>query len=341
MKHRKTIDFRFRTSLLLPVLLSVLLCTVIFSFGVGRYPISAGDILRYLFLNEYTDENIPALMMHVRTPRILGAILVGGALAVSGAAYQGLFRNPMVSPDILGVSSGAGFGAALGILLSFGMAGIQASAFAAGLIAVCVSLSIGKMVRHYDKILMLVLSGMVVGALFGSLLSIMKYMADSESKLPDIVFWLMGSLSEITMKEVRVISPIVLLALIPLFLSSWKLNILSFGEEEAETLGLNTRRLRIVIICCASLLTASVVSVSGLIGWAGLIIPHFTRFVVGPNHRTLLPASFLTGATFMLLVDDLSRSISSLEIPLGVITSLIGAPLFVLILKTGDKNRTP
>jgi iron complex transport system permease protein len=315
-----------------------LLCAAIFSFGVGRYAISTGALLRYIFLNEYADENIPLLVSAVRMPRIFGAILAGGALATSGAAYQGLFRNPLVSPDILGVSAGAGFGAALAIVLSLGIAGIQLGAFAAGLASVCISLIVSRTMKGYDKTLALVLSGMIVGSLFGALLSLMKYMADSESKLPGITFWLMGSLSEIGMREVKVVAPIALAALIPLLLCSWKLNILSFGDEEAAALGLNTKRLRITVVCCASLLTASVVSVTGLIGWVGLIIPHFTRFVVGPNHSVLLPASFLTGGTFMLLVDDLARSVSTLEIPLGIITALIGAPLFFILLKATSKR---
>jgi iron complex transport system permease protein len=311
----------------------ILFATAVCSFAVGRYSLSVEDILRYIFLNQYADENIPILIMQVRMPRIIGAILAGGALAVSGAAYQGLFRNPMVSPEILGVSSGAGFGAAMAIVLSMGVVGIQTMAFTTGLLAVAVSLFISRLMAGYDKILMLVLSGMIVGALFSALLSLMKYVADSDSKLPDITFWLMGSLSALTVKELKIISPIIACALIPMLLSAWKLNILSCGDEEAQTLGLNTRRLRILIICSASLLTASVVAVTGLIGWVGLIIPHFTRFVVGPDHRVLLPASFMTGATFMLLVDDLSRSASTLEIPLGVITAMIGAPLFFIVLK--------
>jgi iron complex transport system permease protein len=211
-------------------------------------------------------------------------------------------------------------------------------AFLTGLLAVGISLFLSRMMANYDKILVLVLSGMIVGSLFSALLSLMKYVADSESKLPDITFWLMGSLSALTMKELKIIFPVVLCALVPMLLSSWKLNILSCGDEEARTLGLNTRRLRILIICSASLLTASVVSVTGLIGWVGLIIPHFTRFVVGPDHKVLLPASFLTGAAFMLLVDDLSRSVSTLEIPLGIITAMIGAPLFFIVLKVTSKR---
>jgi iron complex transport system permease protein len=321
------------------ILLFVLAIIMIVSFTVGRYSIPVNDLLRYLFSGEYADKNLPVLVMHVRLPRILMAALAGGALSVSGVVYQGLFRNPMVSPDILGVSAGAGLGAAVAILLSAGLVILQVSAFVAGLLAVFMSLSVSRLLGlNHDRILMLVLSGMIVSALFSALIMLMKYLADSESKLPEITFWLMGSFTNVTLYEIKYILPIVLLALIPLLLNAWKLNILSFGDEEARTLGIDTLRLRFTCIVCASLLTASVVSVAGIVGWAGLIIPHFTRFIVGPNHRLLIPASFLTGASFLLLVDDLSRTASSLEIPLGVITSLIGAPLFFLVLRMTRKK---
>jgi iron complex transport system permease protein len=185
---------------------------------------------------------------------------------------------------------------------------------------------------------MLVLSGMIVGALFHALIMLTKYIADSEAKLPEITFWLMGSFTNITMNEIKYILPVVLLGVIPLWLNAWQLNTLSFGDEEARALGVDTRLLRVVIIACASLLTAAVVSAAGVVGWVGLIIPHFARFVVGPDHRLLIPAAFLIGATFMLLVDDLARTVSSLEIPLGVITSIIGAPLFFLVLRVTRKK---
>lgn len=325
--------------LVLGVLAIVLTVVVVFSFTVGRYSIPAGELLRYLFTGEYTDENLPILIMQIRLPRILIAVLAGGALSVSGAAYQGLFRNPMVSPDILGVSTGAGFGAALAILFSAGLLGIQLSAFATGLLAVFISLTISKIIAmNHDRILLLVLSGMIVSAMFNALIMLMKYIADSESKLPEITFWLMGSLTNVTMHEIKYILPVILLSLIPLWLNAWKLNILSFGDEEAKALGVDTGRVRLIIIGCASLLTASVVAVTGIIGWIGLIIPHFSRFIAGPDHRWLLPASFLAGAAFLLLVDDISRSVSTLEIPLGVITSLVGAPMFLLVLKMKGKN---
>jgi iron complex transport system permease protein len=328
-----------RSLLLLAILLIILLTTTLISFAVGRYPIAVADMLRYLFAGGQIDENIPLLIEQVRTPRILGAIFAGGALSAAGVVYQGLFRNPMVSPDILGVSSGAGFGATLAILFSAGLVAIQLSAFGMGLLAVFLTLLVSRIMTNvHDKILMMVLSGMIVGALFGALISLMKYMADSESRLPDIVFWLMGSLSEITMKEIKIVAPVILIALLPLQLISWKLNVLSFGEGEARALGVNTKSLRLVVIACASLLTASVIAISGLIGWVGLIIPHLSRFIIGPDHRLLLPASFFTGAIFLLWIDNLSRSATSLEIPLGILTSMIGAPLFFIVLKISSKR---
>jgi iron complex transport system permease protein len=317
----------------------ILVAIAAISFTVGRYSIPAADLLRYLLTGEYVDERLPILVLHIRLPRILMAILAGGALSVSGVVYQGLFRNPVVSPDVLGVSAGAGFGAALAIVFSAGLVAVQLSAFAVGLSAVLISLSVGRLLgMNHDRILMLVLSGMIVGALFNALIMMMKYISDSESKLPEITFWLMGSLTDVTMHEVKYVLPILLLSLTPLLLNAWKLNVLSFGEEEARTLGVNARRLRFTCVACASLLTASVVSVAGVIGWVGLIIPHFSRFIVGADHRLLLPASFIIGASFLLLVDDLSRTVSTLEIPLGVITSFVGAPMFFVVLRiTGKK----
>lgn len=317
----------------------LLLASVLFSACLGRYPLSVSDLFTYLFTGRSMDSSLPTVLLNVRLPRILGALLVGGVLAIAGTAYQGLFRNPMVSPDILGVSSGAGFGASLAIMLSFSLIGIQLMAFFFGLAAVLLALFVSRIIgKNHDKILMLVLSGMVTAAIFNALISLMKYFADSDTKLPDITFWLMGSLASITMDEIKIVLPIVLIGILPLILLSWKMNVLSLGDEEAKALGINTGRLRIIVICCASLITASVVCISGLIGWIGLIIPHFARSLVGPNHRFLLPASFLSGSIFMLLIDDVARSATSLEIPLGILISLIGAPLFLVFLSKSTKK---
>lgn len=317
----------------------LLVVSVLLSACLGRYPLSVSDLLTYLFTGRSVDSSLPTVLLNVRLPRIIGALIVGAVLAIAGTAYQGLFRNPMVSPDILGVSSGAGFGASLAITLSLPLIGVQLMAFFFGLLAVLLALLVSRVIgKNHDKILMLVLSGMVTGAIFNALISLMKYIADSDSKLPDITFWLMGSLAGISFDEIKVVLPLVVAGIIPMLLLGWKLNVLSFGDEEAKALGVNTGRLRIVVICCASLITASVVCIAGLIGWIGLIVPHFARFLVGPNHKYLLPASCLSGSIFMLLVDDVARSATTLEIPLGILISLIGAPLFLVFLSRSTKK---
>lgn len=329
-----------RRSFLFIGLCFFLVATILFSLCLGRYPLKIADLLGFVFTGKCDDPLLPTVLFNVRLPRIIGAVMVGGALSVAGAAYQGLFRNPMVSPDILGVSSGAGFGASIAIMLSLGVIGIQVMAFAGGVSAVVIALAVSRMIgKNHEKILMLVLSGMVTAAIFNALVSLMKYLADSDSKLPDITFWLMGTLSRITMDEVKVILPVVAAGLVPIVMLGWQLNILSCGEDEAKALGINTGRVRLVIIASASLITASVVCVVGLIGWIGLIIPHFARFLVGPNHKVLLPAAFLTGSIFILCVDNVARSASSLEIPIGILISIIGAPLFLLFLKKSS-NKT-
>ena len=327
-----------KNCLIISGLILLLIFSVLISLSIGRYVISLQDILNFSFGGYVSDPTVSTLLLDIRLPRILGAIFVGGALSVSGAAYQGLFRNPVVSPDILGVSQGSGFGAALAILLSFGMLGIQLSAFVMGIFSVCLSLSISRITgKRRDRMLMLVLSGIIVGSLFGALISFLKYIADSEYKLPDITFWLMGSLTNITVHELKFVIPIVVTFSVLLFLFSWQMNVLSFGEEEAQSMGINIGVLRLVVIVCSTFLTAAAVSVTGLIGWVGLIIPHVTRFLTGPNYKFLFPASFLLGATFLLCVDDLARTVSSLEIPLGIITSIIGAPVFFMVLSMKKK----
>jgi iron complex transport system permease protein len=319
--------------------LLVLAALVLVSLGIGRYSISVSAILNYLFTDQPYDPNLPIVLVNIRLPRIVGAIAVGGALSISGAAYQGMFRNPMVSPDILGVTSGAGFGAALGILLSVPVLVIQTFSFLGGIGAVLIAVSISKWIgKAHDRILVLVLSGMVISSLFGAMLSLLKYVADPDEKLPAITYWLMGSLASIRMDDLKVVIPIILAGAVPLILVSWRINVLSFGEDEARSLGLNTGRLRVVIIVCASLITACIISVSGIVGWVGLIIPHLTRMLVGADHKILLPSSFLLGSIFLLIVDTVARTLASIEIPLGILTSVIGAPLFIYFLKKSTQK---
>lgn len=313
---------------------AMLVMAVLVSFSIGRYPVTPADALSFLASGQTLDPHLQTVLFRIRLPRIIAAIVAGGALALAGAAYQGMFRNPMVSPDILGVSSGAGFGAALAILLALPVAGVQASAFAGGLIAVVLAVSISHTVgKAHNSTLVLVLAGIIISALFSALVSLIKYTADPESRLPAITFWLMGSLADIRMQELPAVLILVLAGSLPVILSGWKLNLLSFGEEEAKTLGIHTTRLRMLVITAATLITASVIALCGLVGWIGLVVPHIARMLGGPDHRLQLPLSFLLGSSTLLLFDTIARTISASEIPIGIITALTGAPFFIVILK--------
>jgi iron complex transport system permease protein len=237
-----------------------------------------------------------------------------------------------VSPDILGASTGAGFGAVFALIMSWSPIFVQLSAFIFGMLSVVLVYQISRLMRQSDPVLTLVLTGLLIGTIFSSLISVMKYIADPYDKLPSITYWLMGSLSTISMSDVKFAVLPVLFGLLPLILLRWKLNVMSFGEEEAMALGVNTKRIRFVVIFCATIMTAAVVSISGIIGWVGLLIPHFVRSFVGPNYQLLLPASILVGGTYLVWVDTFSRTLLPLEIPLGILTSLIGAPFFLYLL---------
>ncbi|MFL0195197.1 FecCD family ABC transporter permease [Clostridium sp. WILCCON 0269] len=316
----------------------------ILSLTLGRYAIPLSQLFD-IFTGKLFDlpvtwpQTVETVLFQVRIPRIIAAMMIGAALATAGATYQGLFKNPMVSPDILGASAGAGFGAAVAILMSFNVVGIQFSAFLVGLTAVILTYTIASIIgRGNNAILVLVLTGMVISTLFSSFVSITKYVADPESKLPAITFWLMGGLSSVSTRDVMILIIPLVLGIIPILLLRWKLNVLSFGEEEAQAMGIDTRKIRIVVIICSTLLTAASVSVSGMIGWVGLIIPHIARLLVGPNYKVLLPASILIGSTFLLLVDDVARSAFTVEIPLGILTAIIGAPIFIYLLLKGRRG---
>ena len=337
---------RKKSGILTFVLLPVLCVGIgITSLFLGRYNLEWGHfytVLKSLFPGNATAfPQAETIIFNIRLPRILAAFLVGGTLSLTGAAYQGMFRNPMVSPSILGVSSAAGFGASLAILLALGTFWVQSISFLCGLGAIvvvyAVSLTVGK---QHDRYLTLILSGMVVSAIFTALISLMKYVADPYDTLPSIVYWLMGGLSDIELSELKYVTLIVIPGGILLSLSGWKLDVLSFGDDEAKSMGVHVERLRVTVILIATLMTAAVVSISGIIGWVGLLVPHIARMIIGPGNSHLLPASFLVGAGFLMIVDDFSRIMSSMEIPLGITTALIGAPFFIFILlKTGKKQR--
>lgn len=308
---------------------------------VGAYPISLADLAAALgrrLTGAPPQGQVDTVLFDIRLPRMAAAVLVGAALATAGAAYQTLFRNPLVSPDILGVSTGAGLGAVLGIFLSLPVALIQLSAFAAGLATVGLVYAIASLVRGREPILVLVLAGIVVGALAGAAISLLKIMADPYDQLPAIVFWLLGSLSSVRKGEIWAAAPLVLLGLVPLIALRWRINVLSLGDEEAKALGVEAGRLRIVVIAAATLMTAAVVAVSGVIGWVGLVIPHIARMAVGPSFDRLLPTAMLLGGSYLLLVDTLARTMARIEVPIGILTAIIGAPFFLWLLAKGREG---
>ncbi len=277
-------------------------------------------------------------VVNVRLPRVLAAILIGAALSVAGASYQGMFRNPMVSPDILGATNGAGFGAALAILLGMGWFGITIQAFIFGLAAVLIAYGISRFSR-VNPILSMVLAGMVISSLFGSAISFIKLIADTEEQLPAITYWLMGSLASTQLKSVAYACIPVFIGLVPLIILRWRMNLLTAGEDEARAMGINTNLLRGIVIACATLMTTACVAISGVIGWVGLVIPHFCRMIYGSDFRKIIPAAIFMGAAFLLVADDFARMITTSEIPIGILTSFVGAPVFVYLIITGGLRR--
>ncbi len=324
------------------VLAGLLIILFILSFTMGRYPVPPLDVigiiwgkLFHLDVSAYGDA--VTVVWNLRLPRIIAAVLIGGSLSVAGASFQGLFRNPLVSPDILGVSSGAGFGAALGIIISGNPYVVQILAFVFGMAAVLVAFGISRMVRS-NPTLSLILSGMAIGSLFGAFLSLMKYIADPTDQLPTIVYWLMGSLNGIDKPELLAAGIPMTIGLLVLLLIRWRLNVLAMGEEEALALGVDTNKLRIIVILCCTVMTASAVCISGVIGWVGLVIPHIGRSLVGPCHKRMLPVAALLGGVFLLLIDDIARTALSVELPIGILTAIIGVPFFLYLLARGRKG---
>lgn len=339
----RRIFHKLHSSLTITIFFYLITIGVIFwSLFIGRYEIAPITVMKLLgslvFPIEQTWTNADeTIIFQVRLPRIIAALMVGSALSIAGAAYQGLFKNPLVSPDILGVSSGAGFGAAIAILISASAWIIQIYAFAGGTIAVLCTYFLSRLYKS-GQILVLVLSGVIVSAFFSALLSITKYVADPYEKLPTIVFWLMGSLSSVRYSDLIAILPAMLIGGGILMLIRWRINLLSLSADEARTLGIDLKRMTRVIIMCATLLTASSVCISGIIGWVGLVVPHLGRMIVGPDYTRLLPLTALIGASYLLVMDDLSRTLIAMEIPLGILTALLGAPFFAYLLwrrKTG------
>lgn len=325
------------------VALGVLAAGVLVAFAVGRFPIGPSDLLQAAVAAATGRPSglSPAaetVLWQIRGPRVLAAVLVGAALAVAGTAFQGLFRNPLVSPDILGASSGAALGAVTGIWLSMTVLGIQALAFAGGLAAVAAVYAIGSALRGGDTILVLVLTGVVVGALLGAGVGLVKYLADPYNQLPAMTFWLLGSLSGTAPDDLVPLLGPVLVGTAVLVLLRWRMNAMSLPEEEARALGVPTGPLRIAVVAAATLVTAASVSAAGIIGWVGLVVPHLARFLVGPGFPRLLPTAAVLGGGYLLLIDTLARTAAPVEIPLGILTAVVGTPFFIALLRNARKG---
>lgn len=318
-----------------------LVVAAVASLMLGRYPIDPGQALGML-VNQiipldptWTDQQA-TLFFNVRLPRILLALLVGCCLALAGAAYQGTFQNPLVSPDILGASQGAAFGAAVAILLGLSSVMTSAFAFAFALLTVFLVLLISSRARG-NHMMVVVLAGIMVSSLFQAGVSYAKLVADPTDELADITYWLMGSLTGANMGEIAMVFPVMFVGCAVLFALRWRINILTMGDDEAATMGVNARRTRIVVIVAATLITAASVCVTGMIGWVGLVIPHLCRMMVGADYRKLIPASILMGATFLLVVDDIARLATTAEIPIGILTAFVGAPFFLFLITRKKK----
>jgi iron complex transport system permease protein len=322
---------------------TILIIGLLLAFTVGRYPVSLGDLINVLLakLSGHRADVSPAVesvILQVRGPRVLAAVLVGAALAVAGTAFQGLFRNPLVSPDILGASSGAALGAVVGIYLSLGIFAIQGLAFFGGLVAVAAVYMIGSAVRSRDPILVLVLTGVVVGALLGAGVGLVKYLADPYNQLPAMTFWLLGSLSAAGVNDLLPLFGPVAAGAAVLIALRWRMNAMSLPEEEARALGVPTEPLRIVIVAAATLVTSASVATAGIIGWVGLVVPHLARSLVGPDFARLLPAAAILGGGYLLLIDTLARTAAEVEIPLGILTAVVGTPFFIWLLASMQRN---
>ena len=331
-----------RRRLILAALLGLLLILGLLSVLWGRYAISLPQLFGILVSRAIpTEASWPAMaeniVWYVRLPRILLAILVGAALSVSGASYQSIFRNPMAAPDVLGASTGSAFGAALAIVQGLDGMGITLCAFLSGLLCMGLVMLCTRFSRG-SPVLGLILSGIMISSLFQAGTSYIKLIADPHDTLPEITYWMMGSLSGAGVEDLAWLWIPLLLGFVPLFLLRWKINLLTMEEEQARALGISTRRLRGVVIVCATLLVAASVSVSGIIGWVGLVVPHMARKLVGSDCRVLLPASFLLGGGLLLLVDDLARTLYTTELPLGILTAVIGAPFFLYLLSRKEEG---
>jgi iron(III) dicitrate ABC transporter, ATP-binding protein FecE len=315
--------------ILLP-LLAALIC-----LGIGRYSLTPSETVKVLYsklTGADVDKTAATVIYNVRLPRILLAAAVGAGLSCAGAAFQGLFSNPLATPDTLGVASGASFGAVLAMLFGGNLVAIQLTALVFGLLSCFVTYSIGK-TKGRSNIVMIVLAGIVISAVFEALVSLLKYLADPEDQLPQITYWLMGSMSRATYGNLALGIPFIAIGVLIIFLLRWRLNILSLNEDEAHSLGMNTQLMRVAFIAASSMITASCVSMCGQVGWVGLLIPHIARMMKGNNNCTVIPISICLGAFFMIVMDTFARSATAAEIPISILTAIIGAPVFIILLK--------
>ena len=325
------------------ILIMLYASVFVLSFSIGRYPVHPVELMKILLsrilpIEQDWTPQAQSVVFSIRLPRIIASSLIGAGLSLSGLIFQMIFRNPMVSPDVLGTSTGAGFGASLALLWALPSFSIPILAFAGGMLAVLLVWRIASKVPS-NQVLGLILGGIMISSLFQSGTSFIKLVADPEDELPAITYFLMGSLAGAGMDEVKLIIVPMVISAVPLIILSWRMNILSLPEEEAKSLGVDTKLLRGIAIASSSLMTASTVAVAGVIGWVGLVIPHITRMIVGPDARRTIPSSIILGAAFLTAVDTVSRSVSYSEIPIGILTSFIGAPFFLyLIIREGKKN---
>ncbi len=334
-----------KTGFVISSLFVSLVLTVLVSLALGKYPVGVGDICSFFLWKVFNArvsltvdrQLLENILLSIRLPRIIAAVFVGASLSISGASFQAMFINPLVSPGILGVLAGASFGAAFAMIFSKSWIVVQASCFIFGFLAVMTSVGVARLYRG-NTVLLLILGGVISGALFTSLLSIVKYLADPTNQLPAIVYWLMGGLTLTDGATVKNTAIPVLGGIILIMSLSGYLNVLSMGDEEAKAMGVPVERVRFILIVLATMLSAITVVLAGMIGWVGLIIPHMARMIVGPDNRVLIPVSALIGALYLVLVDDISRLVFTTEIPLGIITSLVGIPFFAAVLKRANKG---
>lgn len=326
-------DRKYRVCMITGCIATLFLALI--ALCLGQYTIALQDVIKVLTLQKVDLANAETVIFNIRIPRILVSLIVGSGLAAAGASFQALFTNPLATPDTLGCANGASFGAALGILLGLNALGIQISALIFGILAV-VLVFVFTRYRHANQIMMIILGGMVVSSLFSALVSLIKYVADPNDVLPVITFWLMGSFSNSTVRSLYTGVPMIVLGMVVLYLMRYRMNALSLKEEEAASLGINVRQNRMIVIVASSLITASVVSMCGVVGWVGLLIPHISRMLFGNNHTKVIPGCIVFGALFMLIIDTIARCMYQAEIPVSILTAIIGAPVFLLLLrKTG------